>query len=185
MASTSTDDADDWDTEGFVVPSILTGNSGAVAGAAANPPISTSAGSTITNSEANEIEEKDHLEPGCPASSCYAKQLEPSVSTSADTQTSTSVNTSRKQKLKHKLREADKKFGGQVSGREDKIKSLTEIMGGGTQAIDSGRKNKIKSLRGIMDDGTQENDSDASLKGSSRDWLDPHCRESEFDRQPH
>ncbi|KAJ3685602.1 hypothetical protein LUZ61_014766 [Rhynchospora tenuis] len=183
MASISTDDADDWDTEGFVVPSILTGNSDA--GAGASPPISTSAGSAITNSEANEIEEKDRLESDCPASSCYTKQLEPSGSTTADTQTSTNVNTSRKQKLKHKLREADKKFGGQVSGREDKIKSLTEIMGGGTQANDSGRENKIKSLREIMGGGTQANDSDASLKGSSRDWLDPHCRESEFDRQPY
>jgi hypothetical protein len=86
------------------------------------------------------------------------KQQQNQSSTGID---NTTTNAGRKQKLKHKLREADKKFVGKTGGRENKIESLREIMGGGNQMYNS----------------------HAAKKGSSRDWLDPHCHESEFDRR--
>ncbi|TVU46262.1 hypothetical protein EJB05_05787, partial [Eragrostis curvula] len=64
----------------------------------------------------------------------------------------------RKQRFRNKLKEADKKFTG--SAQENKVESLRELMGAKA--------------------------SDARMpKSSPRDWLDPHCHESEFDRKPH
>lgn len=103
--------------------------------------------------QANKIEEKIQLEPDCPF------QQQPHSSTGLDTSATTNTSSSRKQKLKHKLREADKKSVVKTNGRENRIESLRELMGGG-------------------------NKSAASMKEPSRDWLDPHCHESEFDRRP-
>lgn len=64
---------------------------------------------------------------------------------------------SRKQKFKHKLREADRVYSG--SGRENKVDSLRELVGGG------------KMVGG------------AASKSSPKDWLDPHCHESQFERR--
>ncbi|GJM95827.1 hypothetical protein PR202_ga12605 [Eleusine coracana subsp. coracana] len=64
----------------------------------------------------------------------------------------------RKQRLKNKLKEADRKFTG--SAQENKVESLRELMG--ARASDTG-----------------------APKSSPRDWLDPHCHESEFDRKPY
>lgn len=63
-----------------------------------------------------------------------------------------------KQRLRNKLKEADRKFTG--SGQENKVESLRELMGAG--ASDTGMP-----------------------KSSPRDWLDPHCHESEFDKKSH
>ncbi|KAL6599601.1 hypothetical protein ACP70R_024967 [Stipagrostis hirtigluma subsp. patula] len=69
------------------------------------------------------------------------------------------VNTvGRKQRFRNKLKEADRKFTG--NAQENKVESLRELMGA--------RANTM---------GTP--------KSSTRDWLDPHCHESEFDRKPH
>lgn len=64
----------------------------------------------------------------------------------------------RKQRFRNKLKEADRKFSG--NAQENKMESLRELLGarGGT--------------------GT------SLPKSSPRDWLDPHCHESEFDRKP-
>ncbi|KAL5218776.1 hypothetical protein ABZP36_019460 [Zizania latifolia] len=65
----------------------------------------------------------------------------------------------RKQRFRNKLKEADSKFTG--NSQENKVASLRELMGA-----------KI--------------DSKGMPKSSPRDWLDPHCHESEFDRKkPH
>ncbi|KAL8509796.1 hypothetical protein ACS0TY_016860 [Phlomoides rotata] len=65
-------------------------------------------------------------------------------------------SSSRKQKLKQKLRAIDSLYSG--TGRENKMDHLRELVGGGkTPAISS--------------------------KSSPRDWLDPHCHESEFERK--
>ncbi|XP_062215214.1 uncharacterized protein LOC133915863 [Phragmites australis] len=64
----------------------------------------------------------------------------------------------RKQQFRNKLKEADKKFTG--NAQENKVESLRELMGA--------RANSI-----------------GMPKSSPRDWLDPHCHESEFDRKPH
>lgn len=61
----------------------------------------------------------------------------------------------RKQRFKQKLKEADRRTGG--PGRENKLESLQELVGGGKAT-------------GNM------------AKGSSRDWLDPHCHESHFEK---
>ncbi|GAB2258529.1 hypothetical protein Droror1_Dr00014689 [Drosera rotundifolia] len=64
---------------------------------------------------------------------------------------------SRKQQFKHKLKEADRKAAG--TGRENKIDSLRELVGS---------KSKLNGNSG---------------KASSRDWLDPHCDESQFEKR--
>ncbi|EER93851.1 hypothetical protein BDA96_01G184100 [Sorghum bicolor] len=63
----------------------------------------------------------------------------------------------RKQRFRNKLKEADRKFTG--SAQENKVESLRELMGARAS-------------------GT------SMPKSSPRDWLDPHCHESEFDRKP-
>lgn len=66
------------------------------------------------------------------------------------------VNSSgRKQRFKQKLKEADRKISG--VGRENKVENLRELVGSG---------------------GTADNMS----KSSPRDWLDPHCHESQFEK---
>lgn len=63
-----------------------------------------------------------------------------------------------KQRFKQKLKEADRRFGG--TGRENKVESLRELVG-----------SKVSNTN--------------MWKGSHRDWLDPHCHESEFDKHTH
>ncbi|XP_030541356.2 uncharacterized protein LOC115748855 [Rhodamnia argentea] len=62
----------------------------------------------------------------------------------------------RKQRLKQKLKEADKRVIG--SGRENKLENIRELVGGGKA-------------------------SQNMSKGSSRDWLDSHCQESQFEKR--
>ncbi|KAJ6423722.1 hypothetical protein OIU84_024657 [Salix udensis] len=61
----------------------------------------------------------------------------------------------RKQRFKQKLKEADKNVS--RIGRENKLENLRELVGGGK---------------------VTEN------KSSPRDWLDPHCNESQFEKCP-
>ncbi|CAN6292769.1 unnamed protein product, partial [Urochloa humidicola] len=63
----------------------------------------------------------------------------------------------RKQRFRNKLKEADKKFTG--NAQENKVESLRELMGARASGTSMPRS-------------------------SPRDWLDPHCHESEFDRKP-
>ncbi|KAK4767789.1 hypothetical protein SAY87_002930 [Trapa incisa] len=65
----------------------------------------------------------------------------------------------RKLRFKQKMKEADKKFGG--SGRENKVENLRELVGGGSTRLPS----------------------PTMTKGSPRDWLDPHCHESQFQKR--
>lgn len=60
----------------------------------------------------------------------------------------------RKQRLKQKLKEADRKT---TTGRENKLENLRELVGGGRSSTNM-------------------------AKGSSRDWLDPHCHEAQFEK---
>ncbi|XP_051207398.1 uncharacterized protein [Lolium perenne] len=62
-----------------------------------------------------------------------------------------------KQRFRNKLKEADRKSTGNV--QENKVEILRELMG--ARAVNTG-----------------------VAKSSRRDWLDPHCHESEFDRKP-
>ncbi|XP_072958605.1 uncharacterized protein [Typha angustifolia] len=128
---------DEWDTEGFVIPSLAVGDS----------DVSKPDPSRVTDlkpPEEKKAEEKIYLGPhGAPPS--QAKQQELNAA-------------GRKQRFKHKLKEADRKFAG--TARENKVENLRELM------------------------GARINSSNMS-KGSHRDWLDPHCHESQFDRYPH
>ena len=63
---------------------------------------------------------------------------------------------SRKQRFKQKLKEADRRISG--TGRENKMENLRELVGGG----------KV---------------SPNMSKASRRDWLDPHCNESQFEKR--
>ncbi|KAL5992187.1 hypothetical protein ACLOJK_013102 [Asimina triloba] len=65
--------------------------------------------------------------------------------------------TGRKQRLKYKLKEADRKFAG--TGRENKVENLRELVG-------SSKANTTN-----------------MGKDSPRDWLDPHCHESQFEKK--
>ncbi|CAN0915804.1 hypothetical protein LINGRAHAP2_LOCUS29317, partial [Linum grandiflorum] len=68
------------------------------------------------------------------------------------------VNSSnRKQRFKQKLKDADKRISG--TGRENKLENLQELVGGGT-------KTSTNNL----------------WKSSPKDWLDPHCDESQFEK---
>ncbi|KAL9235247.1 hypothetical protein vseg_010023 [Gypsophila vaccaria] len=136
-STTSPVEPDDWDTEGYVIPSL---------GIESPPP-------DHSNFEELKVEDsktstvKDTLENiylgphGAPPQS---KQPEPISSTN------------RKQRFKQKLKEADRRTSS--SGRENKVETLRELIGGGGKA-----KGKMST-------------------GSAKEWLDPHCDESLFDR---
>lgn len=42
-----------------------------------------------------------------------------------------------------------------------------------------GRENKLENLRELVGAGKSSTN---MTKGSSRDWLDPHCHEAEFEK---
>ncbi|RZC50560.1 hypothetical protein C5167_018997 [Papaver somniferum] len=66
-----------------------------------------------------------------------------------------SSTSGRKQRFRQKLKDADRKYLG--AGRENKVENLRELVG---------------SSKG----------SSSMPKNSPRDWLDPHCDESLFER---
>ncbi|ESR65821.1 hypothetical protein KPL70_027037 [Citrus sinensis] len=130
------EEEDEWDTDGFVIPSLGIGDSDqskrdAVEVESSKPP-----------SPKGKKEENIYLGPhGAPPSHPKHQELNSS---------------SRKQRFKQKLKEADRRTSG--PGRENKVENLRELVGGG------GRVSANMS------------------KGSNRDWLDPHCHESQFER---
>ncbi|KAL6543090.1 hypothetical protein OROHE_010610 [Orobanche hederae] len=65
-------------------------------------------------------------------------------------------SSSSRKKFKQKLKEADSRDSG--TGRENKMNSLRELVGSGQFSV-------------------------TASKNSHRDWLDPHCHESQFERR--
>uniref|UniRef100_A0A1D1ZJ66 Ribosomal RNA small subunit methyltransferase H n=1 Tax=Anthurium amnicola TaxID=1678845 RepID=A0A1D1ZJ66_9ARAE len=128
------EEVDEWDTDGFVIPSLSGGDS-----ELGNPFVPEV---TEPKPPSKAIkEEKIYLGPhGAPPS--QAKNQDHNHS-------------GHKQRFKNKLKEADRKLAG--TGRENKVETLRELVGG-----------KVTSL--------------TMSKGSPRDWLDPHCHESQFER---
>ncbi|XP_074584404.1 uncharacterized protein LOC141840343 [Curcuma longa] len=126
---------DEWDTDGFVIPSLTIEDSDF---ANANVPSVTDPipPPVTTTKEAEKIYLGPH---GAPP---QGKQQDANPA-------------GRKQRFKHKLREADRRHSG--TGRENKIESLQQLVG-----------SKVSS--GSMP------------KSSPRDWLDPHCHESLFEK---
>ncbi|KAG2299452.1 hypothetical protein Bca4012_011032 [Brassica carinata] len=120
---------DEWDTDGFVIPSLE------IEQDKVNDPQVDTSSPKITG------EENIYLGPHGGA---LPSQLQDGNASS------------RKQRFKQKLKEADQKMN--VSGRENKVANLRELVGG------------------------VENRTNVS-KGVSRDWLDPHCHESEFEKR--
>ncbi|KAK3013175.1 hypothetical protein RJ639_007894 [Escallonia herrerae] len=134
VQSTPSLQEDEWDTDGFVIPSLGIGDPDE---RKADVPEIDSKPSFIEASK----EENIYLGPhGAPPS--QSKQLELNQS-------------GRKQRFKQKLKEADRRIGG--SGRENKVENLRDLVGGGKTSISMSRS-------------------------SPRDWLDPHCQESQFER---
>ncbi|XP_020582333.1 uncharacterized protein LOC110025963 [Phalaenopsis equestris] len=129
---------DEWDTEGFVIPSLTVGDSGLSDWDDPNlkdlkPP-----------SKGVKAEEKIYLGPhGAPPSQVKHQDLNAA---------------GRKQRFKQKLKEADHKYSG--TGRENKVQTIRELVGG-----------KVSS--------------NTMPKNSPREWLDPHCHESHFERYSH
>ncbi|CAA7062680.1 unnamed protein product [Microthlaspi erraticum] len=127
---------DEWDTDGFVIPSLEMEEE--------EDKVNESEAQTSKPSSptTNKAEENIYLGPhGAPPSH----------------QQDVGNTTSRKQRFKQKLKEADQKMN--VSGRENKMANIRELVGGGTEK------------------GTNV------AKGASRDWLDPHCHESQFEKR--
>ncbi|PSR85394.1 Pre-mRNA-splicing factor like [Actinidia chinensis var. chinensis] len=129
------DEDDEWDTDGFVIPSFGVGDSD----------------SSQTNAPQLDLQppspkvKKDediYLGPhGAPPSQSKPQELNSS---------------GRKQRFKQKLKEADRRISG--SGHENKLENLRELVGGGKATLNMS-------------------------KVSSRDWLDPHCHESQFEKR--
>ncbi|KAL3503619.1 hypothetical protein ACH5RR_038068 [Cinchona calisaya] len=134
LHTTPSTEEDEWDTDGFVIPSLGIGDS--------NQKISDSLGVEDSNiSIKAKTDEHIYLGPhGAPPS--HTKQQDQNSS-------------SRKQRFKQKLKEADRRSGG--TGREDKVDNLRELVGGKMPVNPS--------------------------KISPRDWLDPHCHESQFEKR--
>ncbi|KAE8713715.1 cysteine synthase 2-like isoform X1 [Hibiscus syriacus] len=126
---------DEWDTDGFVIPSL---------GIEEPEKIESDTSDVETSkphSQQTKKEENIYLGPhGAPPSQSRQQELNLS---------------SRKQRFKQKLKEADRRIGG--AGRENKMENLKELVGGGKASPNMS-------------------------KGSHRDWLDPHCDESQFDK---
>lgn len=130
------EEEDEWDTDGFVIPSLGIGDSDQSKGDAVEVE------SSKPPSPKGKKEENIYLGPhGAPPSHPKHQELNSS---------------SRKQRFKQKLKEADRRTSG--PGRENKVENLRELVGGG------GRVSANMS------------------KASNRDWLDPHCHESQFER---
>ncbi|CAM8995625.1 unnamed protein product [Rhodiola kirilowii] len=134
-SSPQIDEDDEWDTDGFVIPSLAIEDPNHNG----TPPVQAETAKP-SSPKTPKIEESIYLGPhGGPPS--QQKQIE-------------SIPAGRKQKLRHKLKEADKRSSG--IGRENKLENLRELVGVGTQNTTSNMP-----------------------KSSPRDWLDPHCHESE------
>ncbi|KAI3673871.1 hypothetical protein L6452_40001 [Arctium lappa] len=127
-------DEDEWDTDGFVIPSL-----------GIEDPTQ-----TITN--APQVDDSKHTIEAKKEEHIY---LGPHGA--PPSQTKQDVNSSgRKQKFKQKLKDADQRISG--SGRENKLENLRDLVGGGKMSVNAARS-------------------------SARDWLDPHCHESQFERR--
>lgn len=126
---------DEWDNDGFVIPSLEIGDSGQ--GKADAPTIEESKPSSYKAGK----EENIYLGPHGAPPQLTKQELNPS---------------GRKQKFKQKLKEADRRISG--SGRENKLENLRDLVGGGKIVANMS-------------------------KSSPRDWLDPHCQESQFERR--
>ncbi|KAL3508373.1 hypothetical protein ACH5RR_027774 [Cinchona calisaya] len=134
LHTTSSIQDDEWDTDGFVIPSLGIGDS----------------------------DQKKSLFPGVEGSNVSLKDkkhgciyLGPHDAPPSESKQQEQNSSSRKQKFKNKLKEADKRFC--LTGRENKVDNLRELVGA------------IMPLN--------------SSKSSPRDWLDPHCHGSQFERR--
>ncbi|XP_047336453.1 uncharacterized protein LOC124940021 [Impatiens glandulifera] len=136
------EDDDEWDTDGFVIPSL--GIEDIEPRRSESPEVETKSSSPK--------EEKIYLGPhGAPPSHSKLQQQQQEQSASG-----------RKQRFKQKLKEADERIRG--TGHENKLENIRQLVG----------SQKISPVTTTMS------------KGSTRDWLDPHCHESQFERRnPH
>ncbi|XP_055824537.1 uncharacterized protein LOC129893070 [Solanum dulcamara] len=111
---------DEWDTEGYVIPSLELEDSGQ------NNGNFVEVEESKTVAAESKKEENIYLGPhGAPPSQSKQQELNP--------------NNNRKQKFRQKLKEADRKYSG--SGRENKVEHLRELVGGKMAA---GSKNSPK-----------------------------------------
>ncbi|XP_010443204.1 PREDICTED: uncharacterized protein LOC104726112 [Camelina sativa] len=139
------DDDDEWDNDGFVIPSLEIEQENVINDDA---EAQTSKPSSSSSHKIKDEENNIYLGPhGAPPSQLHD---------------GSNNTTSRKQRFKQKLKEADEKMS-VSSGRENKLANLRELVGGG---LEKGTNHMAKG-------------------GVSRDWLDPHCHESQFEKRRH
>lgn len=135
LHATPLGDEDEWDTDGFVIPSLGFGETDSIKTNA--PQLDSN-----TSSPKAKKEENIYLGPhGAPPSQSKQQELNSS---------------GRKQRFKQKLKEADRRTSG--TGRENKLENLRELVGDGKVTVNMS-------------------------KSAPRDWLDPHCHESQFERR--
>ncbi|XP_074366535.1 uncharacterized protein LOC141707333 isoform X1 [Apium graveolens] len=135
--NTSLVQEDEWDTDGFEIPSLGIGDSDQGEGTTHVPEVEDLNSSSLKGDK----EENIYLGPhGAPPQQQKQQELNSS---------------GRKQKFKQKLKEADRKTSG--SGRENKLENLRDLVGGEKTVVNMS-------------------------KNSPKDWLDPHCHESEFEK---
>ncbi|GLT57471.1 hypothetical protein SLA2020_304390 [Shorea laevis] len=128
------EEEDEWDTDGFVIPSL-----------------------EIEDSNTNKVDalEIEASKPPCPKTKEENIYLGPHGAPPSQSRQQELNLSSRKQRFKQKLKEADRRISG--TGRENKVENLQELVGGGRVSSNM-------------------------QKGSPRDWLDPHCDESQFEK---
>ncbi|KAL0320879.1 UNVERIFIED_CONTAM: hypothetical protein Sradi_5349400 [Sesamum radiatum] len=124
VQTTPSIDEDEWDTDGFVIPSL---------GIEDQEQNSTDS-PRAEDSKLSEVKDPTVL--------LHLKRNNKSITLLA--------------RFKQKLKEADRRYGG--TGRENKVDNLRELVGGGKMPL-------------------------VASKSSPREWLDPHCHESEFERR--
>ncbi|CAN6477786.1 unnamed protein product [Victoria cruziana] len=132
--SLHTADGDEWDADGFVIPSLVVGQPELVKPDV--PALSNNQKSSLKQT----VKDEENIYLGPHGAPPRVKQQE--------------LNSPGRKRLKNKLKEADKRFSG--AGRENKVENLRELVG---------------SKVGVR-----------MTKSSARDWLDPHCHESLFEK---
>ena len=107
------EEEDEWDTDGFVIPSLGIGDP--------------------DQSKADALEEQSSKPPSPKAKKEENIYLGPHGAPPSQSKQQELNSSSRKQRFKQKLKEADLRFSG--AGRENKVENLRELVGGGKTSL--------------------------------------------------
>jgi hypothetical protein len=139
-ASSSPSEDDEWDAEGFEIPSLE-----------ANRPV---APTQKERSESTESFRPAFQRTVIGSENIYLGPHGAPPQQTRGQESAVTTATSRKQRLKQKLKDAEKRVA--VTGRENKVEVLQDLMGSKHESVMAPR--------------------------NSEEWLDPYCHESQFKR---